>query len=59
MSSILYVIIHKNTGRQIGRPYSDLSRIRRRADRLDNEYGAYVHLVRRLSDVQEQRGARS
>ena len=47
----MYIIIFRPTGQQIGKPYSCLSRARRRADKLDNAYGAYVHTVRKVEGI--------
>lgn len=41
-----YVIIDQQTKRQVGKPYSNASRARARADKLDNDYGAYRYTAR-------------
>lgn len=42
----MFQIIDKQTGLVVGKPYSSRSRARARADKLDNEYGAYRYYVR-------------
>jgi hypothetical protein len=44
----MYRIIDTKTGQQVGTDYSDARRARSRADKLDNEYGAYRYSVRRV-----------
>lgn len=41
-----YQIIDTKTGQQVGKDYASRARARSRADRLDNEYGAYRYAVR-------------
>lgn len=41
-----YVIVDRHTGATIGKPYTNARRARSRADKLDNEYGAYRYSVR-------------
>ena len=44
----MYAIIDRQTGLQVGKPYKDRIRASRRADKLDNAYGAYRYYVLRL-----------
>lgn len=44
----LWIIIDRQTGAQVGKPYTNRVRASRRVDRLDNEYGAYRYSVRPL-----------
>jgi len=43
-----FEIVDSKTGKVMGKPYSSKSRARSRAERLDNEYGAYRYKVRRV-----------
>ena len=43
-----YEIVDSKTGRVIGKPYNSRSRATGRADKLDNEYGAYRYKVRKV-----------
>ena len=43
-----FEIVDSKTGKVLGKPYSSRSRARARADKLDNEYGAYRYKVRRV-----------
>lgn len=42
----MYEIIDRHTGERIGGTYQSRSRAQLRADKLDNEYGAYRYSVR-------------
>lgn len=42
----MYIVYDRHTGRVMGKPYTSLSRARRRVDALDNAYGAYRYGVR-------------
>jgi hypothetical protein len=42
----MYQIIDTKTGRAVGRTYKDRIKARRKADMLDNEYGAHRYYVR-------------
>jgi hypothetical protein len=44
----LYLVVDRQTGLQVGKPYTSKSRARNRVDKLDNEYGAYRYTVRSL-----------
>ncbi len=44
-SAKMYKIIDRKTGQQVGALYSFRTRARSRADKLDNEYGAYRYSV--------------
>lgn len=44
-----YEIIDRLTGYRVGKPYKCRKRARTRADRLDNEYGAYRYSVRQTA----------
>ena len=41
----MYKIIDRQTGKQVGKDYSDASRARRRRDALDSAYGACRYMV--------------
>jgi hypothetical protein len=43
-----YGVFDKQTGQQVGKPYSSGARARARRDVLDNQYGAYRYTVRPL-----------
>lgn len=43
-----YEVVDSKTGKVMGKPYSSRSRARGRADKLDNDYGAYRYKVRRV-----------
>lgn len=43
-----YEIVDRHTGLVVSKPYTSRSRARHRADRLDNEYGAYRYYVREV-----------
>jgi hypothetical protein len=43
-----YEVVDRMTGRVVSRPYTDRNRARRRADRLDLEYGAIRYYVREV-----------
>lgn len=43
---IKYAVIDRHTGEQVGKPYTNKSRARSRADKLDIVYGAYRYSVR-------------
>lgn len=45
----MYEIVDKKTGLVVGKPYSSRQRARTRADKLDNEYGAYRYYVRSVA----------
>ena len=40
------IIIDRQTGTQIGKPYTDKKRARSRANKLDLQYGAYRYTVK-------------
>jgi len=44
----MYIIIDKQTGNVISKIYKNFLRARHRADRLDNEYGAYRYIVKKI-----------
>lgn len=46
MESQTYKIIDKQTGNQVGGIYQTRRRASARADRLDNQYGAYRYIVK-------------
>ena len=43
-----YEVVDSRTDKVLGKPYNSKSRARARADKLDNEYGAYRYKVRRV-----------
>jgi hypothetical protein len=43
-----FEVVDSRTGKVMGKPYNSRSRARSRADKLDNEYGAYRYKVRRV-----------
>ena len=43
-----YEVVDSKTGKVMGKPYNSRSRARGRADKLDNEYGAYRYQVRKV-----------
>jgi hypothetical protein len=43
-----YEVVDSKTGKVMGKPYNSRSRARGRADKLDNDYGAYRYKVRRV-----------
>ena len=45
----MYVIKDIKTGQQVGKPYQDAKRARRRADKLDLQYGAIRYRVVRIN----------
>lgn len=47
----MFIVYDRQTRKTVGKPYQDRNRARRRADRLDNEYGAYRYGVRTLETV--------
>lgn len=44
---VVYQVIDRQTGSQVGKNYVDRKRARSRADKLDNAYGAYRYGVER------------
>jgi hypothetical protein len=47
-----FQIINTRTGAKVGKPYQGknaIKRVRNRVDKLDNEYGGYVHSIRDVS----------
>jgi hypothetical protein len=44
-----YIVIDRQTGKQVGKPYASRSRAANRVDKLDNAYGAYRYSVKLLS----------
>ena len=46
----MYQIIDKKTGKTVGRTYKDRVKARRKADALDNEYGAYRYYVKTIAE---------
>lgn len=46
----MYKIIDIKTGLQVGKPYATLKRARRRADKLDLEYGAIRYVVQEFDE---------
>lgn len=44
----MFLIIDRQTGNQVGKPYNNKARARSRADKLDNEYGGYRFTVKTL-----------
>ena len=40
-----YVIINRKTGLQVGTSYKSYHAARRKADKLDANYGAYIHYI--------------
>lgn len=47
MESYRYVLINRRTEETVGR-FNDLQRARRKRDKLDNEYGGYIHHIREI-----------
>lgn len=45
-TTVMYVIIDRHTGLQVGKTYQSRARASRRVDALDNAYGAYRYVVR-------------
>ena len=43
-----YEVVDSRTGKVMGKPYTSKSRARARADKLDNDYGAYRYKVRKV-----------
>jgi len=52
-SSKKYEVYDRQTGKIVGGPYSDRKKARSRADKLDNEYGAYRYGVRAIEEIKE------
>jgi hypothetical protein len=46
----MYHIIDSQTGKTVGRAYKDRTKARRKADALDNEYGAYRYYVKLIAE---------
>lgn len=45
-----YAVIDRQTGQQVGKPYTSKNRARGRVDKLDNEYGAYRYTIRVIEE---------
>lgn len=43
-----WVVMDHKTGKQVGGPYTSLTRIRARVDALDNDWGAYRYGIKRV-----------
>lgn len=44
--SEMFIIIDRQTGLQVGKPYKSKQRVRARRDKLDLIYGAYRYVVK-------------
>lgn len=44
----MYAVVDRQTGEQVGKPYTSKNRARGRVDKLDQEYGAYRYSVRAI-----------
>lgn len=42
----MYIIIDRQTGLQVGKPYANRNRARTRVDKLDMQYGAVRYMVK-------------
>lgn len=51
ISDLLYEIVDRHTGEVVSQPYRNKKRARTRADKLDNDYGAYRYQVREKKPV--------
>lgn len=43
---IKYIVIDRQTGEQVGKPYTSKNRARSRVDKLDGAYGGYRYTVK-------------
>lgn len=50
VKNVMYVIVDGQTGKVISKPYESRRRATTRADKLDNEYGAYRYKVRMIDN---------
>lgn len=48
MTKYAYAVIDRQTGEQVGKPYTSKNRARSRMDKLDNEYGGYRYSVKQI-----------
>ena len=49
-----YIIIDKQTGKQVGKPYKNGAQASRRVDKLDNQYGAYRYIRKAIYHDKER-----
>ena len=50
-----YQVVDNKTGRSVGKPHVSRQSARRKADKLDNEYGAYRYGVRMVEIAEENK----